>query len=102
MAGHPVHEAGMSPDILCIGSVLWDIIGRTPARMAAGASGADQARPFCPSGTGFAMTYIYKYRLYLIFINIGNSSRAAAGGTTTVSRAFEHRDNVLFSRSKVR
>ncbi|WP_413868435.1 PfkB family carbohydrate kinase [Albidovulum sp.] len=25
------------PDILCIGSVLWDIIGRTPARMAAGA-----------------------------------------------------------------
>ena len=25
------------PDILCIGSVLWDIIGRTPAHMAAGA-----------------------------------------------------------------
>ena len=24
-------------DILCIGSVLWDIIGRTPAHMAAGA-----------------------------------------------------------------
>ena len=26
-----------APDILCIGSVLWDIIGRTPAHMAAGA-----------------------------------------------------------------
>ena len=26
-----------SPDILCIGSVLWDIVGRTPAHMAAGA-----------------------------------------------------------------
>ena len=25
------------PDILCIGSVLWDIIGRTPAHMASGA-----------------------------------------------------------------
>lgn len=25
------------PDILCIGSVLWDIIGRTPAHMSAGA-----------------------------------------------------------------
>ncbi len=24
-------EAGMAPDILCIGSVLWDIIGRSPA-----------------------------------------------------------------------
>ncbi|MCY1125659.1 PfkB family carbohydrate kinase [Frigidibacter sp. RF13] len=27
----------MTPDILCIGSVLWDIIGRTPAHMEAGA-----------------------------------------------------------------
>jgi len=26
-----------APDILCIGSVLWDIIGRTPAHMASGA-----------------------------------------------------------------
>ncbi|MDZ7904722.1 MAG: PfkB family carbohydrate kinase [Cypionkella sp.] len=26
----------MTPDILCIGAVLWDIIGRTPAPMAAG------------------------------------------------------------------
>ncbi|MCV2865746.1 PfkB family carbohydrate kinase [Albidovulum sediminicola] len=26
-----------APDILCIGSVLWDIIGRTPVHMAAGA-----------------------------------------------------------------
>ena len=26
-----------APDILCIGSVLWDIIGRTPAHMGAGA-----------------------------------------------------------------
>lgn len=28
---------GRSVDILCIGSVLWDIIGRTPAHMSAGA-----------------------------------------------------------------
>ncbi|HQY44368.1 MAG TPA: PfkB family carbohydrate kinase [Paracoccaceae bacterium] len=27
----------MKPDILCVGSVLWDIIGRTPAHMASGA-----------------------------------------------------------------
>lgn len=33
------HEAGMTKtaDILCIGSVLWDIIGRSPAHMASGA-----------------------------------------------------------------
>jgi len=30
----PVND---TPDILCIGSVLWDIIGRTPAHMRAGA-----------------------------------------------------------------
>lgn len=29
--------AAMSPDILCIGSVLWDIVGRTPAPMRFGA-----------------------------------------------------------------
>ncbi len=26
----------MTPDILCIGSVLWDIIGRSPAAMRLG------------------------------------------------------------------
>ena len=26
-----------TPDILCIGSVLWDVIGRTPAQMRIGA-----------------------------------------------------------------
>lgn len=33
------NSSGMSetPDILCIGSVLWDIIGRSPAHMGAGA-----------------------------------------------------------------
>lgn len=30
-------KQSMTPDILCIGSVLWDIIGRTPAHMATGA-----------------------------------------------------------------
>ena len=29
-------EDGMTPDILCIGSVLWDIIGRSPAAMRLG------------------------------------------------------------------
>lgn len=29
-------EPGMTPDILCIGSVLWDIIGRSPASMRLG------------------------------------------------------------------
>jgi sugar/nucleoside kinase (ribokinase family) len=27
----------MSPDILCIGAVLWDVIGRTPGPMGVGA-----------------------------------------------------------------
>lgn len=36
MAGDPVHEVGMSPDILCIGSVLWDIIGRAAVPLAPG------------------------------------------------------------------
>ena len=31
------HKTCMTPDILCIGSVLWDIIGRSPAAMRLGA-----------------------------------------------------------------
>ncbi|MBL9058284.1 MAG: kinase, partial [Rhodobacteraceae bacterium] len=30
-------ERAMTPDILCIGSVLWDIIGRSPSSMRLGA-----------------------------------------------------------------
>ncbi len=33
----PSATASLAPDILCIGSVLWDVIGRTPAVMAPGA-----------------------------------------------------------------